>query len=682
MNPSLDHSSAPDSDRVTLQRINSMPATVYQWYVDADGRRGLLYLSERWEEMTGVSREAVLADWTCMPVHPDDRAAWADSIERAVATGADWRHNCRVQLGDGQVRWVCMRSTRTMASPTRAVYTGLITDITAERAEAERRCADTQRLRQLLDQVSDAFIEVDSDGRITGWNSQAEAMFGWTREHALGQGLSALLLPRTPGRDPVTGIERYLDARAGALFDRPVELVMIASDGAECRVEMSIGPVRNGDRLDFALFMRDNSARNSLERRMHYQATHDFITGLPNRYEFMSQLERALAREARAGRHGRLGLLFIDLDGFKCVNDRLGHDMGDQVLRAFGVRLRASLRATDFAARLAGDEFVVVLAGLAEPRADALALAGKVLAAAENPVAGTARVCPISASIGIALHRPGQRADDLLAEADAAMYLAKQRGKNNAAFFEPRVVPLADTQAASGPGRAPLPADEAERVRALHATGLLDSERESLFDRIPRIASASLNVPISLISLVDSDRQWFKASHGLDIREMDRDSSFCAYALLSDEPLIVPDARADPRFATKSTVTGAMGVRFYAGIPLRSMGRRIGTLCVIDSVVRTLSAQDLLVLGQLARTVEDLIALRTADRPLPDDAGAQPGGLERELRAALARGELARDYQPRVDAHGGHVVGVEAVLRWSSPAAASDLPAVEWKHRP
>ncbi|WP_296952909.1 EAL domain-containing protein [uncultured Massilia sp.] len=600
----------PQGAQAPQQRSTSIPATVYQWYVDASGARSVVYLSERWGALTGMDRAAIMADWTAVPVHPEDRAAWLESIERCVAAGADWRHTCRMLLGDGQVRWVAMRAARTLVSPTRVMYTGLITDITAEREDAERRCAEAQRLRQMLDQVSDAFVEINAHGRIVDWNDQAAAMFGWTRAQALGQELSALLLPRAAGRNPLAGLARYPHPDLDALFDRPVELTLIASDGAECQVEMSIGPVRRGDAVDFAVFMRDLSARQSLERRMHYQATHDFVTGLPNRYEFMTQLERALAAESRSGQHGRLGLMFIDLDGFKCVNDRLGHETGDAVLRAFAERLRASLRKTDFAARLAGDEFVVLLANLAHPQEDMVALAAKVLAAAENPLPGAARVCPVSASIGMALHRAGAGADALLAEADAAMYLAKQRGKNTAAFHEAPQRPPA--LPAGALARPPVPRNEERRLRALHATRLLDSEPDELFDRITRIACASLNVPIALISLVDAERQWFKAGCGLGLQQTARDISFCAYAVLGDEPLVVTDAWADPRFAANPLVTGEPHVRFYAGVPLRSEGQRIGTLCVIDSVARALAPQDLVVLGQLARTVEDLIALRTA----------------------------------------------------------------------
>jgi diguanylate cyclase (GGDEF)-like protein len=168
------------------------------------------------------------------------------------------------------------------------------------------------------------------------------------------------------------------------------------------------------------------------------------------------------------------------------------------------------------------------------------------------------------------------------------------------------------THDAGSTAGAPLPPDEAARVEALRATQLLDSEPDELFDRIVRIVCTSLDVPVSVVTLVDSERQWFKARCGIEGRETPRNVSFCAWTVLADEPLVVEDALRDPRFAANPHVTGAPFVRFYAGVPLRSGGRRIGSLCAVDYVPRALAPQDLLVLKQLARMVEDLIELRTA----------------------------------------------------------------------
>ena len=153
-----------------------------------------------------------------------------------------------------------------------------------------------------------------------------------------------------------------------------------------------------------------------------------------------------------------------------------------------------------------------------------------------------------------------------------------------------------------------IPANEAERIAALHAIRMLDTDPEEMFDRITRLAKQILNTPIALISLIDNDRQWFKARGGIELPETARDISFCAHGLISDEPLIVSDALQDARFADNPLVVGKPYIRFYAGVPLYSVDRlKIGMLCVIDSVPRSISAEQLQALQDLARSAEELM---------------------------------------------------------------------------
>jgi GAF domain-containing protein len=151
---------------------------------------------------------------------------------------------------------------------------------------------------------------------------------------------------------------------------------------------------------------------------------------------------------------------------------------------------------------------------------------------------------------------------------------------------------------------APLPANEADRLAALHALLILDTPPDQRFDRIVSFAAAEFDVPIALLSLVDSDRQWFKARVGLDVCETSRDHAFCAYALHASTPLAVSDARLDARFADNPLVTGPPGIRFYAGAPLcLENGLVLGTLCIIDTRPRELDAMDLRIL----ETLRDLV---------------------------------------------------------------------------
>lgn len=150
----------------------------------------------------------------------------------------------------------------------------------------------------------------------------------------------------------------------------------------------------------------------------------------------------------------------------------------------------------------------------------------------------------------------------------------------------------------------PLPPDEAQRLQALHELELLDSADEEAFDHLTRLASLICEVPISVISLVDDDRQWFKSRVGLEARETTRDVAFCTHAILANEIFEIPDAQLDPRFCNNPLVTGDPNISYYAGMPLHTQeGYRVGTLCVIDHQPRLLTAaqrESLALLGALA----------------------------------------------------------------------------------
>lgn len=157
-----------------------------------------------------------------------------------------------------------------------------------------------------------------------------------------------------------------------------------------------------------------------------------------------------------------------------------------------------------------------------------------------------------------------------------------------------------------------LPPDETARLAALHELRILDTPAEERFDRITRIARDLFGTPITLVSLVDADRQWFKSRVGLDASATPRTVSFCGHAILSDRVFVVEDAAADPRFADNPLVTGPPHIRFYAGAPLRStLGHRLGTLCLIDSAPRRFAEDDARRLADLAAWAESELNLST-----------------------------------------------------------------------
>ena len=157
---------------------------------------------------------------------------------------------------------------------------------------------------------------------------------------------------------------------------------------------------------------------------------------------------------------------------------------------------------------------------------------------------------------------------------------------------------------------ARLPDNEPYRLFALRQAGLLDTEPDPAFDAVTRLASTLCGVPIALVSLVDADRQWFKSRVGLPAPQTHRDHAFCAHAILEEEPLVVPDATADPRFSANPLVTADPHIRFYAGVPIHAAEERVGTLCVIDRVPRELDVAQRERLRDLARLVDALIEAR------------------------------------------------------------------------
>lgn len=156
---------------------------------------------------------------------------------------------------------------------------------------------------------------------------------------------------------------------------------------------------------------------------------------------------------------------------------------------------------------------------------------------------------------------------------------------------------------------APIPPDEASRLRALQALVVLDTPPEERFDRIVRFAAEELDTPIALVSLIDEHRQWFKSRFGLDAEETARDISFCGHAITQPELFIVGDASQDERFADNPLVTGPPYIRFYAGAPVCApTGERVGTLCVIDTQPRELGPVELAVMKALSQLVNEALA--------------------------------------------------------------------------
>ncbi len=198
----------------------------------------------------------------------------------------------------------------------------------------------------------------------------------------------------------------------------------------------------------------------------------------------------------------------------------------------------------------------------------------------------------------------------------------------------------------------PLPDDEKERLASLYALNLLDTDPEDRFDRLSRLSSVLFQVPIAYLSLIDSNRQWYLSCFGMPVGETDRNVSFCGYAILGDEALVIPDAKADSRFEHNPLVTGPPFIRFYAGQPLRAPdGKKVGTLCLVDTEPRPgLDENERTRLADMGRVAERELATTEIARLHTELAGLRD--KEREYIQSVDRmlkvgNRIQRDFLPR-----------------------------------
>lgn len=183
----------------------------------------------------------------------------------------------------------------------------------------------------------------------------------------------------------------------------------------------------------------------------------------------------------------------------------------------------------------------------------------------------------------------------------------------------------------------PLPLDEDRRLQTLHSYHILDTPPELAFERITTLAARIFDVPIALVSLIDADRQWLKSCFGMDVYQTGRDQSFCAYAILSDEVMVVPDVALDGRFTYYPSVTGPPYIKSYAGAPLKAPdGQNLGTICVIDTLPREFSADQLEMLEDLAGMVMDELELRRVARDLRESEAALRESLRKNRQLTVA----------------------------------------------
>ena len=305
-----------------------------------------------------------------------------------------------------------------------------IRPLVARLIRSERQANDRQmEMNALVGSVGEGIVTMNDSGMIESFNQAAAAIFGYAPKEVIGKSMQ-LLMPPEMRQAHHRGMHSYLAGEtAKVIGQRNVELPGLRKDGTRFTLELTVSEIKFETRRAFVGIVRDITERKRVEAKLIHLAQYDALTGLPNRALFMDRLTGATLRANRGNR--ALAVLFLDLDGFKKINDTLGHHSGDELLTKFGERLSLAVRKSDTVARLAGDEFTIILEELSEPEADARAVADKIIAAMHHPFDLADGSVSVTTSIGMAVHAgAGANVDALLRKADDAMYRAKFSGKN------------------------------------------------------------------------------------------------------------------------------------------------------------------------------------------------------------------------------------------------------------
>jgi len=365
-------------------------------------------------------------------VHPEDR----ETVKKVVQNALKKRQSitsyyCRIVRPDGSIRTIHGQGEVILDVAGKLVsVVGTSHDVTERRQMEEERA----RLAMIVASSSDAIFSISLDGVITSWNGGAENVFGYSADEIIGRQIFTIIPPeRYAERTQI--LQTILSGEQLQHF----ETTRIRKDGRQIYVSITTSPLLDADGkiIGNSVIARDVTERRKMEEIIKHQAHHDTLTDLPNRQLFMDFLSLELAQARRD--ETKLALLFLDLNGFKQVNDTLGHSCGDRLLQEVGQRLRGCIRESDTVARLGGDEFTVLMPALGRTD-DVSIVLEKILGVFETPFILEDTVIDTTTSIGICMFPDdGDCGEELMKKADIAMYDAKGSGRNSYQFYNAEI---------------------------------------------------------------------------------------------------------------------------------------------------------------------------------------------------------------------------------------------------
>lgn len=410
-----------------------VPGMIYQFTKRPDGSYCVPFTTDAIRDIFGCSPQDVLEDFSpiAKAILAEDFDYVINAIERSAEDLSVWSCEYRVQIPGKSIRWISGNSTPERLPDGSITWHGFNTDIT-ERKQMEESIRQSEgRYRTILEEMADSYYEVDLAGNFTFVNDTMCRQLGYRREELMGASFRINVVKEDIGCIYQAFDQIYKTGNPR----RDIAYRIHHRDGTMRFVENSAFPMRNreGVIIGFRGIGRDVTERKRNEEKIQYLATHDFLTGLPNRMMFGHLLQQAVQTAKRYQK--QFAVLFIDLDGFKDINDRMGHEAGDELLKEIAQRLKNDLRAADVAARVGGDEFVLLMEEVTDSGSVAT-VARKINESIAQPLTIHGREQHITASIGISLYpNDAEEGPALLSQADRAMYAAKANGKNHYHFF-------------------------------------------------------------------------------------------------------------------------------------------------------------------------------------------------------------------------------------------------------
>ena len=382
------------------------------------------------EQVTGYSREEAANMNVAQIVAPEHLKQAMENIRRKVEEGGSTTYELEIIARDGR-RIPLEVSTRLIYRDGNLVgIQGVARDITDRRRAGEALRESEEKYRDLVENINEVIYALDANGLVTYVSPAVEQIGGYSASEVVGRSFAEFIHPD----DLPSLLESFQRTVAGN--PEPSEYRVLTKSGEVHWVRSSSRPVYDGDRIiGLRAVLMDITERRKADETISYLAHHDALTGLPNRTLFMDRLALALAQARRSGQ--MLAVMSLDMDRFKVVNDTAGHSGGDQVLRSVAEQLTRLVREGDTAARLGGDQFALLLPAISSLE-DATTVAERVRGDLRGPRLITGREFQLTTSIGIAIHPDdGQDAETMLRNADAAMYQAKEQGRNNYQLFAP-----------------------------------------------------------------------------------------------------------------------------------------------------------------------------------------------------------------------------------------------------